>query len=235
MRGALKFIMTAVGLALIGLFIAAVLLLTQFEGLLRKGLTHQAGRVLECEIRLEGVRFDWLEQALVFKGVSLYNPAEFTDREAVRVGSLVVKLDPLTLFSKTPRIREIHLRETSAHLQYKIGAGTNLGVLMAHAGTWADRQDAGELPLWGRPIKIHAIRADAVDLKVEGLAPPTPTAPLPVAAYTVDAPGGGEAIPVARAVELLFRSLLHEARQLDTMAAPLKELLNPAAEPVAAT
>ena len=75
MKAALKFIMTAVGLLLIGLCLTTILLFTRFEGLLRDGLTHQAGRILHGEVRMEDIRFDWANQAIVFKGVSLLNSA----------------------------------------------------------------------------------------------------------------------------------------------------------------
>jgi hypothetical protein len=224
-KAALKFIMTAVGLLLIGLFLAMVLLLTQFEGYLRDGLTHQAGRILQCEVHLEAVRLDWVEQALVFKGVSLFNPENFTDREAVGIGSMTIKPDALTLFSRTPGIAQIALQDVQVHLQYKAGTGTNLGALMGHAEDWAEKQEAAEKTVWGRRLKLREIQSGEVAVKAEGLIPPTPTVSLTVPPFSVEDPGGEVAITGAKAIHLMLRGLMHEVRRVDGIVQPLKELL----------
>lgn len=225
MKAAIKFIMTLTGLLLIGMAIATVLLLTQFEGALRSALTHQASRILQCDVHLESLRIDWSEQALLFKGVSLFNPTGFTDREAVRVGTLLVKPEPLTLFSRTPGVSRISLKDAEVHLQYKVGTGTNVGTLMDHARLWAEKQEAAEEPVWGRRVLLREIQAAEVAVKAEGLVPPTPTIPVTVPPFSVEDPGGEAAVSGAKAMHLMFRGFLRQLRQLDTVIQPLRELL----------
>ncbi|MCF6284477.1 MAG: hypothetical protein L3K26_04745 [Candidatus Hydrogenedentes bacterium] len=225
MKAALKFIMTAVGLLLIGLFLAVVLLLTQFEEYLRDGLTHQAGRILQCEVHLEAVRLDWVEQALVFKGISIFNPESFTDREAVAIGSMTIKPDALTLFSRTPGIAQLALQDVQLHLQYKAGSGTNLGTLMDYARDWAEKQEAAEKTVWGRRLKLREIQSDEVAVKAEGLLPPTPVISLTMPPFSVEDPGGGAAITGAKAMHLVLRGLMREGRRVDGIVQPLKDLL----------
>jgi hypothetical protein len=224
-RAALKLIMTVVGLLLIGTFVALILLFTQFEELLRDGLTHQAGRILKCEVRLEGVRVDWTQQALVFKGFTLFNPEGFTDREALRIGTMTVKPEALSIFSKTPGVSRITVDDVRLHLQYKAGSGTNIGGLSEHARDWAEKQEVAEESVWGRRFKLKMIESAPIVVKIEGLIPPTPVVSLESPAFTVDAPGGGAAITGAKATQLLFRGMLGEIRRLDGVVDPLRGLL----------
>lgn len=225
MKAALKFIMTAVGLLLIGLLLVVVLLLTQFDGLLREGLARQAGRILQCDVHLEGVRLDWSARAFVLNGVSLMNPAGYTDREAIRVEAVRVKPELLTLFSRTPVVARVSLREPRVHLQYKAGTGTNIGVLRSHAKAWSEKQASGEESVWGRRVLLREIRSGEMNVRVEGLTPPTPSVPLTIAPFTVEDPGGGAAISGARAMQFVLRGMLQHIARLDTLVEPVKELL----------
>lgn len=225
MKAALKFIMTTVGLLLIGMFLFAVLLLTQFENYLRDGLTYQAGRVLQCEVHMEGVRLDWSKQALIFKGITLLNPEAFTDREAIRIGAMLIQPDPMTIFSKTPGVARIALRDVQVHLQYKLGTGSNIGALADHARVWSEMQDAEERPVWGRRLKLHNIQSDSVSVTAEGLVPPTPTIALTAAPFTIESPEGDASISGARIMYLLLRGLTYEIRQVDGIVPALKNLL----------
>ena len=143
MKAAIKFIMTLTGLLLIAINIGTVLLLTQFEGLLRQGITRQAGQILGSEVHLEGVRIDWSRQAIEFKGISVFNPEGFSDREAFRLESAWVYPQWLAIFSKTPVIDQVRIGEAQLQLQYDEAKGTNLGAMMERARDWADQQTRG--------------------------------------------------------------------------------------------
>ncbi len=225
MKAALKFIMTSVGLLLIGLCLATIMLFTRFEGLLRDGLTHQAGRILHGEVRLEDVRFDWANQTIVFKGVSLLNPEGFTDREALRIGFMRVTPEPLTLFSRTPGVAKISLEDIQLHLQYHTDGGTNLGTFLKYAGDWADKQERSEETVWGRPIRLNAIQTDDTAVDVEALTPAAKTYTQAVPAYTMESPGGEEAITGARTLHFMLQGFLDSLRQVDGLAPELKSVL----------
>lgn len=225
MKAALKFIMTLVGLLLIAINIGVLLLITRFEGLLREGLTHQASQILNAEVHLEAVRIDWTEQALVFKGVSVFNPEGFTDREAIRIDALQVRPDLLTVFSKTPALREIVLHAAEVHLQYKPDAGTNLGAMMEQARQWSDQQVDGEKRVWGRPMSVAQMRSDTVALRVRSVEPASPELPLTLDAFAVDDPGKGQAVTGAGIIHLVIQNLMHRLTSLDGLSGPVQELL----------
>ena len=224
MKAALKFIMTAVGLLLIGVNIGVVLLLTQFEGLLREGLTHQASQILKAEVRLEAVRIDWAEQALVFMGVAIFNPEGFTDRDALRIESLWVRPDLLTIFAKAPAVREIALQSAEIHLQYKQG-GTNLGAMMAHARQWSEGQAGGDKRVWGRPMQVARLRSDPVALQARSIDPPAPETTLTVEGFSVDDPAGGDAVSGARVMHLILKHMMRRLVSVEGLTGPVQELL----------
>jgi len=217
--------MTLVGLLLIGVNAGVVLLMTQFEGLLRDGLTHQATQILKADVHLEAVRIDWAEQALVFKGVSIFNPAGYTDREAVRIDTLWVRPDLRTIFAKTPTIREISLQAAEVRLQYKSGTGTNLGAMMEQARQWSDEQAEGEKWVWGRPMRVALMRSDPVNLSVRSIEPPSADTPLAFDGFSVEDPGGGAAVSGARVIHLVLKNLMRRLATLDGLAGPVQELL----------
>lgn len=225
MKAALKFIMTLVGLLLICANVGVVLLLTQFEGLLRDGLTHQAGQILGAEVHLEAVRLDWAEQALVFKGVSVFNPEGFTDREALRIDALWVRPDLLTMFARTPTIQEIAVQTVSLHLQYQPGTATNLGAMMARAREWSDGQAGGERRVWGRPMQVDRLRSDPVAFQVRSSEPASAEMALEVAAFAVDDPAAGEAVSGARVIHLILKHVMRRLVAVEAMPGPAQELL----------
>lgn len=235
MKAALKFIMTLSGLILIGIAIGTVLLLTQFEGALRDGLTRKAGQILHADVHLEGVRFDWLEQALVFKGVSVFNPEGFTDREAIRIESLQVRPQLLTIFSRTPVMKEVSLHGAEVHLQYKAEGGTNLGAMMAPmdaGGAAPERTVQGILlqpldALWnlGRPLKVDVLRSDQVAFHVRDAGAETPELSLVVDAFSVSEPELAEAVSGTRIIQQTLTSLMKHASAANGMPAPVREKL----------
>ena len=238
MKAAIKFIMTLTGLLLIGANIGTVLLLTQFEGLLRTGITRQAGQILQGEVHLEAIRIDWSRQALEFRGISVFNPKEFIDREALHIGSAWVCPQWLAIFSRKPVVDQVVIREARIQLQYNEGQGTNLGAMMAHAQAFADEQKRGEEWVLGRPVTIREIVCDPVELKVESMAPPQPPVSLTMNAFTIANPAGEEAVSGARAIHLVLQGMAKQLGAIDGVVNFVKETValeaSPAvAEPVA--
>lgn len=225
MKAALKFIMTAVGLLLIGLCLTTILLFTRFEGILRDGLTHQAGRILHGEVRMEDIRFDWANRAIVFKGVSLLNPEGFTDREALRIGYLRVTPEPLTLFSRTPGVAKIVVEDIQLHLQYHADGKTNLGVFRTYADEWAIRQETSDETVWGRPIRLDRIETESTAVGIESLTPPADPYTQTVAAHALESPGGEEAITGARTIHLMLQGFIDALRETEGVPRELKSVL----------
>lgn len=217
--------MTLTGLLLIGITIGTVLLLTQFEGALREGLTRKASQILKADVHLEAVRIDWSAQALDFKGVSVFNPEGFTDREAMRIESLQVRPQWTTVFSKTPVIREVALQGTRVHLQYKLGAATNLGAMMAHARHWTALQAEGERWVLGRPMTVAEIQSAPVALVHASMDPPVLEGTVTVEAFRVADPGNGEAVTGARVIHLVLKSLMKQFTLTNGLSDGLRELL----------
>lgn len=236
MKAAIKFIMTLTGLLLIGATIGTVLLLTQCEGLLRQGITRQAGQILTGEVHLEGVRFDWSHQAMEFQGISVFNPEGFSDREALRIESVWVYPEWLAIFSRRPVIDQIRIRQARIQLQYDEAKGTNLGAMMERARIWADQQTRGEAWVLGRPVNIRKIICEPVEIKVESVSPPQPPIGLSMNAFTVEKPAGDEAVSGARAIHLVLQGMARQLGSLDGLFSFVRETVaaeaSPPTEPV---
>lgn len=215
MRAALKFIMTLVGLLLIAANIGTVLLLTQFEGVLRSGITRQAGQILQGDVHLEAVRIDWSHQAVEFRGISVFNPEGFSDREAMSIESAWVRPQWLSIFARSPVIDQVSIHGAQIKLQYDQSRGTNLGAMVAHARDWADQQKRGEEWVLGRPVKIHEIACDTVQIEAESVTPPQPPVSLTMSPFTVANPSGEESVSGARAIQLVLQSMARQLGSLD--------------------
>ncbi len=233
MKAAIKFIMTAVGLLLIGLLLTVILLFTRFEGALQSGLTHQAGKILKCEVHLEGIRVDWTARSVVFKGLSLFNPEGFTDREAIRVGTMTVKVEPLTLFSKSPVLQQITLNDMRMHLQYTGENKSNLGALLTQARDYATSQDSGEVAIWGRRLKFNTIHLGASALATEGIEPAVAVATLETLPLTTENPNPDEVLTVARTFERILMDVVRQVQQTAGVSDALRIMLEPTPVPVA--
>lgn len=231
MKAAIKFIMTLAGLLLIGTHIGTVLLLTQFEGVLRSGITRQAGQILRADVHLEAVKIDWSRQALEFRGISVFNPEGFSDREALRIDSAWVRPQWLAIFARSPVIGQVVIRGARIQLQYDEGRGTNLGAMMAHARAWADQQNRGEEWILGRPVTIREIICDPVQIEAESVTPPQPPIALTMSAFTVANPAGEEAVSGARAIHLVLQSMATQLGSLDGLFTFVRETVALEASP----
>jgi hypothetical protein len=231
LKAAIKFIMTLTGLLLIGVNIGTVVLLTQFEGLLRTGITRQAGQILQAQVHLETVRIDWSRQALEFRGISVFNPKGFVDRESLHIGSAWVRPQCLTIFSRTPIVDQVVIREARIQLQYDEGMGTNIGAMMAHAQAWTEQQERGEEWVLGRPVNIREIVCDPVELKVESIDPPQPPVSLTMNAFSIANPAGEEAVSGAHAIHLVLQSMAKQLGAIDGVVNFVKETVALEASP----
>lgn len=233
MKAAIKFIMTLVGLVLISTTIGTVLLLTQFDGLLRSGITRQASQILGSEVHLELIRIDWPRQSIEFRGISVFNPQGFSDREVLSIESAWIRPQWLSVFSKVPIVDQIHIRKARIQLQHDETRGTNLGAMMAHARDWADEQSRGEAWILGRPVKIREIVCDPAEIVVESVSPPEPPITLNMNTFTVTNPTGEEAISGARAIHLVLQSMAKQLGSLDGLMSFVKETVDLEANPPA--
>jgi hypothetical protein len=233
-KAAIKFIMTLVGLLLIGANIGTVLLLTQLEGLLRTGITRQAGQILHAEVHLEAVEIDWSHQALAFRGVAVFNPEGFSDREAMHLESVWVRPQWLAIFSRTPVIGQVVIRGARIQLQYVEGKGTNLGAMMAHARAWAEQQIRGEEWVLGRPVNIREIVCDPVEVEAESITPPQSSIALTMNAFRVSDPAGEEAVSGARAIYLVLQNMAKQLGALDGLFNSVRETVTEEASPAPA-
>lgn len=239
MISAIKFIMTLIGLLLIGLNIASVLLLTQCEGVLRAGITRQARQVLQAEVRLERVRLDWSLRALEFRGVSVHNPEGFTDREAIWVESIRVRPDFLTLFARAPVMRQVTLQGGRIQLQHSPERGTNLGAITASAAAWADQQNRGETLVLGRRMRFQELVCETVEIQTrdgDNAGQPPISVTLPGFALPLPESEGG--MSGAQAIHAMLQAVAGQITGLSGLSAFVAEssaLVEPPLAPEAGT
>ncbi len=127
-----RFLMTAVGLVLIGLTVAACGFADQIALYGRARLEERLALIYDTQVDIERVHFSPLELAIVAEKVTLFNPEGFEPGPAVQLDRVLLRPDLRTLFSDRVTLNEIVLDNLEVNQK---GLGKNVNQLAENART----------------------------------------------------------------------------------------------------
>ena len=140
MLGPIRFVMTATGLILIGLSVAAFAFSEKIESWCRARLQDRLARLYDTQVEIERFHFAPLELGAAAEGVTLYNPEGFPPGPAITIDRVVFRPDFRTLFSEQIALDEIILDNLRLD---QPGRGRNIEQLMANARNAQDSEESG--------------------------------------------------------------------------------------------
>lgn len=150
----MKKILIAVGLG--GLILISILYLggTYFLGsMVKAGVNSFGPRLTQTRVELAGAEISPLTGSGTLKGLTVGNPAGWSDRPAFALGQVHVNVQPFSIFGDHIVINEISINEPVFNYETKIVASNikdllkNIGQFAKNGGREAETKD-------GKPIKF---------------------------------------------------------------------------------
>lgn len=217
-----RFIMIAIGLALLAAAVAAIAAAPWLGGMVRKELQTRLGAIVGAEAGIGGIGIDPRRAAVVLRDITVGNPEPFDqDGPAIRCPEARVELDPVALFSAPLRVRRVHLDRVDVTLHWIPGKGTNLGALLERA------RAAGETPADTRfpPVILEEIACGGGTVSPRNKLLAALPLDLDIAPFTVRGLDKDGPIRPGKVVGIALRSLVREVLTLKGLLAPVTDLL----------
>lgn len=220
MFGPIKFIMTAIGLVLIGIAVAILLLSNPIQDLARHRLENAISEYYGAETTIDDIRIVPLEKGIELVGVTVYNPEPFPHEPAFQCERVLLQVDPATLFSPNPTFAKVEVENPQVQLRYDVGEGTNLGALFASAKT-AAAADTAE----GRTAVVHNMSASDAKVTLTSNALLDIPFPIEISPFQLEEVTPEKPVSAWEASRIFLKTLLLES-------VSLKYLLDPVAETI---
>lgn len=122
-------LLTAVGAFLILFGVGLALAKPQAEELFRRSTEAELSDAFGAPVTISQARLSLLRRAVRLDAVTVSNPAPFSRQPAFTCERVTVKLDPLSLFTRAPRIHRVEVQDAELDYRYKAGTGTNVRLL----------------------------------------------------------------------------------------------------------
>lgn len=126
----IRFVMTTVGLILIGLTTATFVFSQQAETFARARVERLLEDMYDAPVTVGAVNVAPLELGLVAEDVTIHNPEGYTPGPALEISRVVLRPDLKTLFSERPAFDEVVVQHLEVTPQ---GLGKNIGQLAENA------------------------------------------------------------------------------------------------------
>lgn len=139
--------LTTVGFFLILAGIAIVFMKPQAERAIRGSMEAELRDAFGVPVTIADAHVSLLRRAVRLDGVAVANPSLFRNEPAFTCDRVIVKVDPLSLLTREPRLHRVEFVGATLNYRYKAGTGTNIRLLTealdeyaaAHAGDRAYR------------------------------------------------------------------------------------------------
>jgi len=217
----IRFVMTGIGLALIGIAVAILAFSTTLERLAGRQLAERVRATSGVNVMLDAIRISPLQASLRLEGVKVENPEEWGKGTALELSAVRIRPDWKTLFSQTPTIREIRLEGAEAHLDYGLRRGTNIGaIIRAAAGAQPSESPVPQEETNPKRVRLERLVVDGGTVKLAKV-----PMPIKVEPFELDMSGEGEALTGRRIAAVILRSLMTQVLTVNGLLNPVRNAL----------
>lgn len=227
MRTVFRFLVTSVGLILIVMALGVILAGTQAGPVANAAIAHALGYVYQTDVTIDRVAFVPREKAMRIEGLTIHNPPPFKEGPAIQIGELAVHVDPATLFSAKPIVREVVMRQAKFYLRYEAGHGTNFGELDENARRFKAKGKSPSGPLVAsREYVIKSFRSEKAVLELSAGFVPGPSLKLELAPFTLEDLSSNQPVSTTQLGSLFIRSVLRESLTLRGLIKPVADKID---------
>ena len=235
MRSCLKTLMVSIGIVLILIAVLLLLAATQLKTVARGGIERTLSLAFLTDVTVEDVDIVLQEGHVELHNLVVGNPASFRSGPAMELGTVVADLDLKTLFSATPTIRSIVVRDVHVTLRHELAEGANLAMLARHASRFSKRDEAeggeGSEPAAspsdgpGREFIIQELRCEGATVAMSSNLVPSSGVKVEVAPFTMTEISNSQPISTADLSAVFIRSLIRQTLSTKGLLRPIADLL----------
>lgn len=209
--------LTSIGVFLVVVGIAIVFGKPQAENAFRRSMESELSEAFGTPVAITDVRLSLLRRAVRIESVAVANPSLFRNEPAFTCEQILVKLDPLTLLTRAPRLHRVEFNDAVVNYRYKAGTGTNIALLTESLERYATA-NSGD-----REYRVELL--EATGAKVNFSTNLVPLAKVGMRVVNVRRENLHEATPLSdvQVARVLLLSVIREAVTLNGIVDPLIE------------
>jgi len=111
---------------------ALFFLLQNLDALVKAGIEKYGSQAAGTAVRVESVHIELQEGRGTVRGITVANPRGFSRESFFSLGEISIALDPASLTTDLPVVREIRIGAPVLRYEINAEAKTNLGILQSH-------------------------------------------------------------------------------------------------------
>lgn len=191
-------------LAIVG--IGAWWVASEGEEMLRQAIVEEGPEVTGSKVDLAGLSISPFSGKAGITGLAIWNPAGFSEAEALKLGDFSIDLDPMSLLSDPIHIREIRILAPEIRIEPQRG-GTNLAALQKNIEAFtgpAPQEEEAAAP----GVRIDDFYLTGARLVVGGGAIGFSDRAVTLADIHLEDIGGSEGVPASEAARLAIDALM---------------------------
>ena len=229
LRNLLKFVVTAVGVGLILVAVAALLAAMRLDTLAQAAVVRHVSQAYLTEVTVDGVQVAPLRQTIKIEGLTVFNPPTFKKGPALHFDRVVLGIDAKSLLSDRPTIRQVAIEGGRVNLRYELGKGSNLGRLAKNAAQAAGgaADEGGEVPVQEAPTRVWVdeVVCRGFEVGASSNLVPFVSASMNLARFTLPEVSEGKPVSAPHIASVLLRSVMKEIVTLKGLLRPVGSLL----------
>lgn len=206
MKKFIKFVLVVVVLAIVGV----VALYFSINTVVRQGVTVAIPPVTGTDASLEKASISLFSGAGTLEGFEVENPEGFNSEHAVRVGTMRVQLESMSVFSDLVVIDEIFVDGPSVIYEVSLGS-TNIGTIQRRIDEFAKKQGSGSAGGTGgegastgdKRIRIKRLVLQNGTVHVRSTQLAGKSYPLPLPAISLNDIGGEQGLSIAEVADAI--------------------------------
>ena len=136
--------MVGAGILLILVAVLLILAATQLKTVVRSGIEKSLSIAFLTDVTVQDVDIKLHEGHIEIHNLVVNNPASFRAGPAMEFGTVIADVELKTLFSRTPTITRVVVKDAYVNLRHELAEGANLLMLARHAGRFSKSEGNGE-------------------------------------------------------------------------------------------
>ena len=231
MRSCLKTLMIGIGILLILTAVLLIIAATQLKTVTRSGLEHTLSIAFLTDVTVEDVDLALHEGHIEIHNIVVGNPASFRTGSAMELGTVIADVDMKTLFSRTPTIDRIVVKEAHVDLRHELAEGANLVMLARNASRFSKQDEAASEEAAppadgpGREFIIKELTCEDATVAMSTNVIPMSGLKVEVAPFTLADIGKDRPISTAELSAIFIRSLIQQTLSTKGLLRPIADLL----------
>lgn len=119
--------------------IGALILSSSIDGMVKSNLESTTSEMLDTAVDVDNVSISILDGSGTIDGFTIHNPEGFSDKPAVKLQKIKLKVDLYSLLSDTVVVKEVHIQKPELFFEQKV-SGNNLNALTDKLGNGTSSQ-----------------------------------------------------------------------------------------------